>query len=313
MQGFRRHLFLTEKSRKSITPPRAPSTPLPAIVSPISPTGAWPLFYKGPRARAHVGVCGGVRIWDDHRRPRNGSTGRLIDPENGKQRSLLSDGKGEPFSASPAASGCWPGAQGAWPSVTASRSRSATGKGSNDGFKTTSPPSRAPSEQWRPWSFNAAGALSPPLLRSPPRSAQSTPSPSAWSRFTCGPAQPGYGNPFTTASLHPCTTARRPAGAAVDSLKSPLPGMLRQHRPVAGPSCGPRTRSTYQQAGVIFVCQHLTQDTGWGFRWPFPSEPCSILKWTTRSLSFEAESAGRVARRGGIFRSPRRGHRLASR
>ena len=124
MQGFRRHLFLTEKSRKSITPPRAPSTPLPAIVSPISPTGAWPLFCKGSRARAHVGVCGGVRIWDDHRRPRNGSTGRLIDPEHGKQRSLLSEGKGERLSASPAANGRLPGAQGAWPSVTASRSRS---------------------------------------------------------------------------------------------------------------------------------------------------------------------------------------------
>ena len=171
MQGFRRHLFLTEKSRKSASPLREPSTALPAIVSPISPTGAWPLFCKVSHARARVGVYGGVRIWDDPRRTRNGSTGRLIDPENGKQRSLLSDGKGEPFSASPAASGCWPGAQGAWPSVTASRSRSAAGKGPNDGSSTTVRPACAPSERWRLWSFNAAGALSPPLLRHPPRSA----------------------------------------------------------------------------------------------------------------------------------------------
>ena len=43
----------------------------------------------------------------------------------GKQPSLLSEGRGGPFSASPAAGGCSPGAKGAWPSVTPSRSLSA--------------------------------------------------------------------------------------------------------------------------------------------------------------------------------------------
>ena len=100
----------------------APSTPEPAIRHRIShpirdissfTSRAGASFTSRPRA---LGVYGCVRIRNCSRRPWKGASVRPTDAEHGKQGSLISEGKGEPFragtfSASPAANGCPAGAQ----------------------------------------------------------------------------------------------------------------------------------------------------------------------------------------------------------
>ena len=100
----------------------APSTPAPAIRSrishPIRDISSCTSRARVPftsRLRA-LGVYGSVRIWDCSRRPWKGASVRPTDAEHGKQGSLISEGKGEPFragtlSASPAPNGCPAGAQ----------------------------------------------------------------------------------------------------------------------------------------------------------------------------------------------------------